>query len=415
MPNPVRHIVIVALAMGLLSMLYFLALVLHLPPVLVPVLIIISELFFIRYLIRVIPTEDPSGFKDKWWLYLVFVLGIGLFVYNAYFVDEKYGGWDAWCMWSLHAGFLSGGADKWWKMFLASFAEHTDYPLLLPGINGFFMRYMHLYAWPFVTYITYVTSISFGLAIPVLLFLVNVRRNTIIGMIVFFVFVTNTFYVSSSVSQYADLPLAFYFLCALITIDQAKDNKVWLMISAASIGCCMWTKNEGVILAALFIAFNSRQFFSKQGIKWFLMGIFLPCLVLMIFKVGYAPANDLVGSLNFGTFKQLLMSKRYSMIGDHFWLYLNEHFLYAVIGFIAYLVLCIIERKGPSRHFYMLIACMVVYLFIYVLSTQDLEWHLATSQERLMIQLMPAMLYVVTTRFSTINKDSLVGVFRRKV
>ncbi len=415
MPNPVRHIVIVALAIGLLSMLFFMALVLHVPHILVPVLIIIAEYFFVRYLIRTISTEVSPVVKDKWRIYPVFALGIGLFVYNAYLVDEKYGGWDAWCMWSLHAKFLSGGADRWWKMFLASFAEHTDYPLLLPGINGFFMRYLQLYCWSLVAYITYVTSISFGLAIPVLLFLVNVQRNAVIAILVLFVLATNTFYVSSSVSQYADLPLALYFLCALLAIDQAKDNKIWLMLSAASLGCCMWTKNEGVILAALFIAFNAKQFFSKQGIKWFLMGIFLPCMVLVIFKVGYAPANDLVGSLNSGTFKQLLMSKRYSMIGNHFWLYLNEHFLYAVIGFAAYLVLCIIERKGPSRHFYMLIACMVVYLFIYVLSTQDLEWHLATSQERLMIQLMPAMLYVVTTRFSTINKESLVGVFRRKV
>lgn len=412
MSNPVRHIIIGAIAMGLLSMLYFLSLVFHVPFILALIIIILAEFFFIRYVSKVIPIQDPPKDSEKWWLYLVFAAGIGLFLYNSYRLDEKYGGWDAWCVWNLHARFLSGGADKWWKMFLTSFAEHTDYPLLLPGINGFFIRLSHGHGWPMITYII---SISFGLATIALLFLVNVQRNFTVAIFVFFAMAANAYYISSSVSQYADLPLAFYFLIALLATDQAKEHKIWLLLSAAALGCCIWTKNEGIILASIFIAFNARQFFSKSGIIWFLAGISLASLVLVIFKVGYAPPNDLVGGYTAARFKQVFLADRYFMIGRHFRDSLMEHFLFVGIGFVLYLVQCILERKGPSRHFYMLVSCMVVYLYIYVLSPQDLEWHLETSQERLMIQLMPAMVYVVTTRFSTINKDSLVRVFGRKV
>jgi hypothetical protein len=43
---------------------------------------------------------------------------------------------------------------------------------------------------------------------------------------------------------------------------------------------------------------------------------------------------------------------------------------------------------------------MAAYMMVYVFSVDYLEWHLATSIDRLMVQLMPAMVYVIALRFA---------------
>ena len=399
MQNPTRHILIIGLSLGLLSMVYFLSLVLYIPFFITVPLVAAGVFVFVRWAIKN-PDTVSENVTNKVWPVIVLAVCLSLMVSKSYPFAGKYSTWDAWCIWNLNAEFLASGAHGWKAMLSYNHIGHPDYPLLLPGINGFFIRLFHGSA---ITIAPFVLSCCITLFIPVLLYLENLKRNFVVATLVLFLFAQDEFYLRNGVSQYADIILAFFFLSAIVLINYAKEDKKNIALAAAAIGCCMWTKNEGFILSAVLIAFNVRLFFSSKNIRYFIAGIALPLLVLAIFKIGFAPPNDVVSSQGEKTFSQLFMANRYELIYEYFSKQIDSNFVYLKISFFLYLLLCLVERKWPGKHFFMLICCAIAYMMAYILSPLNLDWHLETSIERLMLHLMPAMIYVFSKRFSRIQ------------
>jgi hypothetical protein len=395
MQQGTKYIIAAGISLGCLSMLYFFSLVLSVP-FLITVPVIFAAVFFVA---RWFNKDEDKLAEDqpllsKLSLYIL-IAGIAVIVSKSQTLALKYGGWDAWSIWNFHAKYLASG-DQWKNLF-NNIIDHPDYPLLLPGINGFFMRLFMGHA---ETSILFIVSFSIMLFIPVLIYLELLKRNIIVATIILFLMANDVFFLQNSVTQYADTPLAFFFLGAIICTAYIDVSKKYIIAAAACIGCCMWTKNEGVILAAIFFAFNFRQFFSLPHVKYTLAGIALPLVTFLVFKLHYAPPNDIVGQQSRETFRQLFEPGRYKTIWVHFTQELDQNFYYAKVGFALYLLVCLIGKKWPERQFLMLTTCLLAYLAIYVLTTQALEWHLATSLNRLMLQLLPAMLFVFGQKFS---------------
>jgi hypothetical protein len=217
---------------------------------------------------------------------------------------------------------------------------------------------------------------------------------------------TNEFYLLQGMHQLADTLLAFFMLCATVCMQHQKDDPRMLVMSAAFLGCCMWTKNEGVILTVIFCIFHYKEFFGKYRLKYNLTGIALPLAVWLIFKLVYAPANDMVAAQGSNTWALVIDTTRYKLIYDSFSSNLNEHFKGLKWCVIIYLMLCIIMRRMPDKKVLMLLCCMLTYLLVYVLSPNDLEWHLFTSLSRLMHQLMPLAMYVFATMLAGDKKTT---------
>lgn len=404
MQNGSRSIIVTGIAIGCISVLYFASLICHLPFAITLALIGASLWLLYRSIARFLPAVAEENRTAPVISIVLLAAGIGVITWKSYSTGSKYGEWDAWCMWNFHAKYLADG-DLWQRMFLNQKADHTDYPLLLPGTVGFLIR---LCNGRLTLMIPFIFSLLMTLFIPVLLYLESPGRYKIAGTIALFVLGTNTYYVTNGLTQYADVVLAFFFLCAVICAEHARVDSRYTLLAAACLGCCIWTKNEGLILAGIFMVFNSRLLLANA--KHTAIGLSAFAVIYVIFKLAYAPANDMVAGQNHDTLNQLFVPLRYKVIYKHLTDNIDKNFYYLKIVIPLYLLLCMVKRQWPGRQFMMLTCCGVAYFFVYVLSVQDLEWHLTTSQDRLILQLMPALLYVAALQ----TKDLLPLRFEQK-
>jgi len=377
MQNSIRHIFLAGLSMVCISIMYFLLLVMRAPmPVILAVVAAGIILLFTWFKKAVPAITTPERHTE---LYTVIVIaGLTWLGHDIYLFSDRHGGWDAWAIWNYHARFLSDSAH-WQMMFVNHGNDHPDYPLCLPSFFGFLIRLCSGRGYMFIPF---AFSVFITIAIVAILFSALAKKNLLIAAIVLYLIVTDTFFVHTGISQYADTPLAFFLLCALISLDQSVAHKKYIIISAAFLGCCAWTKNEGAILALVFLAFNAIVFFDKKNIRYTFTGLVLPLLALLVFKLCYAPPNDITSGFTTKTLSQAFDAASYRLIFNTFKDNLHDKFHYMEILFFIYLALCMLRRKRPSLHFVMLIFCLLVYLSFYIFSSHDLQWHLNTSLDR---------------------------------
>jgi hypothetical protein len=393
-----RYILFTGIGISLISILYFLLLVVHLPFI-ATVVIILAALFFAgRWFFKNEVAPDTAS-TYKWWPVLILIPAIFLFIKKIYYLTEVHGEWDAWAIWNLHAKYLTD-PEHWQRLFLNTNNAHPDYPLGLPAFIAFFTR---LCSGHFATLLPFIFSFAITVFIPVFVYTDTIRKNIVIASAALFFFAQDMHYLNRGGAQYADTLLAFFFLAAVACIYYAGENKKYIVLSTFFAGSCMWVKNEGIILAGIFIAFNYNTFLQPKNLKYFLGGIALPLITVVSFKTLYSNGNDMIDGQRGKTMEFLKDKSRYRMIYDWFKLNLNTHFYYVKIGVFLYALISILQKRLPDRQLLMLFACLAAYMGFYVISPNDLEWHLSTSQDRLMHQLMPAFIFVFAQRFSEIR------------
>ena len=181
-----------------LSSLYFLFLFIGVPFVLTVPFAGLVLFFIIRWV------STAGGIINEpysWRIVTCFSLCLLLLGHTALEVSRKYGLWDAWSIWNLHAKYLADPVC--WKNLLRNpELEHIDYPLCLPAFTGFFQR---LCGGHFDTITTFSFSLFCTIGAPVVLFSEVVRRNSLLAIAVLFLFARDRFYIVCGVAQYADI------------------------------------------------------------------------------------------------------------------------------------------------------------------------------------------------------------------
>lgn len=396
-----RFILSVAGSLGIIGCLNFILLCLHFPFWLIVPATLVPVVIYFR---KVMKPADAIE-KMHWFPFIIFLAGTMILTNKVYYIAPKHGLWDAWSIWNLHAKYLAD-PPQWKRLFLNDTYCHPDYPMLLPSVIAFFNKLCG----HFSLLIPYAVHFLITLSIPILIYLETYKKNVLIAGLVFILFSVNEFYLMEGTSQLADTLLAFFFLCAIVCV-QYKEQSQMIAISAFFAGCCAWTKNEGIIIAGVFILFNARNFLTKGRFNLFIAGISLPLLSLLILKIFFAPANDIVSGQNASSFHQLFMTDRYKLIYDffkvNFKLYFRDIKMFAIIYFIT----CIICRQLPDKQLLIIFLIATIYTIVYVLSPHDLEWHLATSQSRLMHQLMPATMFLLSKHLAELIPDPLAKFF----
>jgi hypothetical protein len=394
-----KYILSIGAAIGGISTLYFLSLIAHLPFIISAALIGISIYPFIRWF-----GKQLLGTNERIGNFAVGILiaGAVILTNKVYYIATIYGPWDAWAIWNLNAKYLIS-SEHWQNMFMNTKFTHPDYPLALPSTIAFFSR---LAGGQFNLLIPFAFHFLITLSIPILIFTETYKRSIIVAGTALLLMATNEFYLLQGMHQMADTLLSFFLLCAMVSMQQHKDDPRMLVMSAAFLGCCMWTKNEGVILTIIFCIFHYKEFFGKYRAKYSFAGFALPVVVWAIFKFGYATDNDMVAAQGQETLELLKDTARYKLIYDSFITNLNEHFNGLKWCVLVYLLLCIILRRTPDKRILMILCCMLTYLLVYVVSPNNLEWHLFTSLSRLMHQLMPVTMYTLAMMLAGDSKTT---------
>lgn len=377
------------------SIIYFIGLIIH-----APFLILVFTVLFSGYFICRKVFSIKNNKKLGWWATTSIIAAVAVLVNKTFYIAGKYGWWDAWYIWDLHATYMTY-PDVWKNLFGNLDNTHPDYPPLLPALLAFFKRLVNAdYQWV----INYCIHFTFLLLIPVLVYIETYYKSFIISTLALFLFVTNDYFIQDATAQYADTILALFFLCSVINIRNHEYRERGTLLALVFIGLCPLIKNEGLILLFFFLLFHARILFNKQNIKTSLLVLSIPITVLLVFKLFYAPHNDLYSKQGSDTLENIFDKSRYVEIGDYFITNLSEFFNPIKIAFIIYIILLVFRKKWPHYQVAMVLCIMCTYLCIYVVTPYDLQWHLFTSLRRLMHQLMPTAAYLLILGISGDNK-----------
>jgi hypothetical protein len=270
--------------------------------------LLFGVLFFRRG--RVSTTAEPGlpaarhGFRWNWLLALALGTSLSMMLAGmwAYADSNPHGGWDAFAIWNVRARFLTGPGDVWRNAISPLFAEksHPDYPLLSAG----FIARCWKVAGRYDTAVPIATAFLFFTAtVALLVSCLVLIRSLSAGLLAGLVLLTGDVYLQQPMSQFADVPLAFYYLAALALISLARlgesRNRVLLTLAGAAAASAAWTKNEGLLFLVVFAGCWALVEWRFSGWKkaasrvfWLLLGM-LPGLILVGWlKLLLAPVAD---------------------------------------------------------------------------------------------------------------------------
>jgi hypothetical protein len=350
----------------------------------------------------------------------ILVLALTNFLNSARRIPH--GGWDAWAIWNMHARFIFRGGKYWTDAFstLLPLKYHADYPLLLPLTvsRGWSFTGQETHTVPVLIALLFTSAIA-GIIYSSLAVLRS-RSQAILGVIVL---LGATNFIVLGTIQYADIPIAFFFLASIVLLfyqENFPGNYRFTLFSGLMAGFAGWTKNEGLLfLFALFSVRIAATFFPKnrrtqiKQLIYFAMGS-LPVLAIILYlKIYMAPSSEIIAGQDAGEIMAKLgESARYMQIAKGFLtgilfnfphvLLLLFYLLYAGTGSDD-------KRKAnvmPSL--VVLVLMMMGYFAVYLVTPYNLDWHIESSLQRLLLQLWPSFIFVYFVIVRT-PEEALIG------
>ena len=334
-------------------------------------------------------------------------LACALALVVARFLHRPDGEWDAISFWNLRARLLHrAGGDATVVFGSAVSGDHADYPLFVPGLVAA--------GWALVgegaTWVTGVVALLFGgLAAAGVHTSVAARRGGVAAAIALLALVAYRAFLNSTSSRYVDVPLSALLVlaCGFVAAAYERPARARSAIALAGLSASLaaWTKNEGAVHAiAVGLVFLARP---PAGVRRvgvlasYLAGAAPFLAILLAFKLGLAPTNDLVaGSSSASAWARLTDSSRYATIARHLFDELSRTTFgsFLLPATIALVVFGPRRRAGDAPVAAVLGLVALAYAAVYVLTPQPLDWHLTWSLDRLLLHLYPSLLLAAALR-----------------
>ncbi len=387
-------IIRIAGVLTIISVVFFLSLLVHIPFVLTVMIVIAGAVVLWR-----ITQKCRSGVYQRVSAMsrlpaFVLTAGLALLCVRGVLLAKKYGGWDAWAIWNFHARYLTL-PEHWQQVYSSGINSHPDYPLGLPAIIAFLWKCTGGYP----ELAPFLFSVLILLLIVSFLFLEAGRIHPLIAAgVLVFMLVSDPF-VENAVSQYADTLLGFFIMCTLACVHYFRQsgNKHFLVIAGMLTGAALWTKNEGVLFGVILVLFLLLCLPQKKNLLIWLIGFALPATVWMIHK-GMAPGNDLMHQQAVFVARLTDYERGWTIL-EYFFRLMGSRFLPLTLLLTGVLLWHVFRKRTLPAEIWIIVCCMTGFLSIYQITPHDLTWHLDTSLERLVHQLLPATVYVLITGF----------------
>jgi hypothetical protein len=194
-------------------------------------------------------------------------------------------------------------------------------------------------------------------------------------------------------------------------------------MAGVAAGLVAWTKNEGLLI--LFVLILVRFFVVAAGedgwkgavkqILWLMAGLVPVLLVVAVFKMHLAPSTDLFIDQNIQKiWVRLTDLQRYKAI-LYAYIHTGLTFTQGIpdirtgfrlnLGIAGIVLLAVylflsgisVERKEKGNILCVLIFTLITlgsYFAVYLITPHDLDWHLTTSLNRLLLQLWPTIIFI---------------------
>lgn len=378
----------------LISILYFFTLCLQVDgkcALIADILLIIftAWLFFMKA--AKAEPQNAFGKREVIDIFIWFILSAGL-LYSAQKIASVNGDWDGWAMWNMHARFLTS-KENWILLFdPALMSRSPDYPLNLPGfISAFWVFSSH-----FIRTVPYLAALFSTLVIPGIIYFELSGKSRLVAIIAFLYFILNSYYLTLGMAQYADVLLGLFYLCSLVCIERLSQNnkpdKVTAFLAGFFIVCVLWTKNEGLFFVVPLLLIFSKTILKRSN-SWIWMGMFIPLIALLIFKLKYATQNFGTSHFSLQYLGNFLKGERYNIIGTFLWKLIKEQFA-PLIYFASFLLIYFLCFRKLNKSMIVVCTAFVLYLAIFVFFDFSLDWQLSTSLNRLLMQLAIPFAYL---------------------
>ncbi|MBI4473578.1 MAG: hypothetical protein HY646_12995, partial [Acidobacteria bacterium] len=283
---------------------------------------------------------------------------------------------------------------------------HSDYPFLLPAViaGGWVLTESDTTTIP--------TALGFFFTAGIMALLIGsacVLQKSWRGLAAGLAVAAMPDFLLHGSYQHADVPLGFYFLLTLVFVQFSDrfNSRSALFAAGLSASLAAWTKNEGLlfVLVLVFAWTASAVLLNRrenlwQGVLSLVLGAAPVMAIIIGMKFTVAPANDLFSeSETIG--RKLLDLSRYVEVASGYW---NEISAMgggpvnalvaagALLAFIGSYSRGLYARAmRPAQLCTVLVATLMFagYFMVYVITPHSIEWHMATSFERLIVQLWP--------------------------
>lgn len=354
-------------------------------------------------------TRGPLESADRWGLRgAAFVVAACVAHLVIAFALSPHGGWDAWAIWNLKARFLA--RDGFEDLFAPElWSSHPDYPLLLSSSVA--------RAWVILRgesiLVPMAVAAGFWAALVAFLFSgLLLLRGTTSAAVGVAVLLSASSLTTHTASQVADIPVASLLLGSLVLAAagiRSSPSTSWrpLALAGAHAGLTAWTKNEGalMVLALALVAIVSvrwwRAEFDRRTCMGAVAGALAPLLVVAAFKLQSPATNDVLAAQDMVTSWERLsdggrwctialdLAARSVTFGD--WPWPTPLLLCAAV------LLSRVDRTELPLSVAGAVALVLIgsgFFFVYLLTPYDLEWHLDSSANRLILQLWPATVFL---------------------
>jgi len=331
------------------------------------------------------------------------VLSVSAYYLITFARVTPHGDYDAQAIWNLRARSIYRSGDNWQNAFtpLINRNFHMDYPLLIPlsvagawnTLGGEVLRVPAVLSMLFL----------FGMA-GVVFSSIAYLRSSSQGMVAVITLLATPSLLLFSTFQTADIPLTYFFVTStiLLILASKENNRGLLFLSGIMAGLAAWTKNEGLPFILILVIYTIFLFGLRRvrtNLPSLFAGTALPLLTIALFKIRISANNDLF--INNGLseiISKLVDPARYLQISSHLLSELIQlggwPFSIILILFVYGWIMGRIGSSSLAERFSLLIPLsqFVIYMLIYLITPNDLEWHVNYSMSRLLIHIFPLAL-----------------------
>ena len=324
-----------------------------------------------------------------------------------------YGGWDAWATWNLKAKILFLSETGWTTIFdPVLWRSSPHYPLQLPMINCW--GWIFKEEAEFITPVTTAFVFSFATVGVLYAALARVTRSPF-ALLSGVILLTSTMYIKLSLSQYADIVVAYYLLAAVVCVVLAKteNNAGYAVAAGLSLGFLSFSKGEGLIAAGIIGLLALPYFFYKnKPARQVWMHLYIAAvaagIVTVIFTFFVAPKsttfiNGLFSETNPVTWFRVRAIFSFMLVElvSPTW---NGLWILLVLGMLLGAGTCFRRNLIIIPAFLIgYIAIISVYYFVNTyFDNSRILWWLQVSLHRLMYATLPSVIFWVFCRFVAI-------------
>lgn len=346
-----------------------------------------------RIALRLVTQFERS---DRIWG-LILAVSVIVFVLELAFYSLQFphGRPDAWINWNVVARFIYLGGADWQATFLRQL-DHPDYPLFMAMTNAITWVFLgEPSTWGPIAFHFTLSLFTVGLLFAFINLLSDFKQASLAVIL----FMALPFIVDQGMRQYADFLLAYLILAAgglTLLYLQTKELNVAVLVGLL-VGLGGWAKNEGlsaILVFSLIWVWISLKKEERPGLQKYLLGLAFPLIVIALFKIFLAPANDLL-SASGSALAKLMDVERYLTIakeaGVILWNLAGTPI--PLFGLIILLVLSLgrsaEQIPGLSKIAVVIGLQWLLYIGIYLLTPLDLTFHINTSADRLFLHVLP--------------------------